>query len=134
MFTEIATLNGGTQLVRTSTIIRFHPSFGSFEPADASVIDYDDQRLYSADSLEAIVEKIGGERPLAGLTTPNDLPLYVDASKVIDIAMPIPGNHHPRARSIIRLSPGGRSQLRETTNQARREIERALNLVDAKVG
>jgi hypothetical protein len=126
MFTEIATLNGGTQLIRTDTIIRFRPSFGSFEPPDATVLDYANKRFYSADSPEAIVEKIGAGLAIAALTTPNDLPLYVDAAKVIDIASPIPGHHHPRARSVIRLEPDIRAQVRETPNQAKRIISEAL--------
>jgi hypothetical protein len=126
MFTEIATLNGGTQLIRTDTIIRFRPSFGSFEPPSATTLDYAKQRLYSADSPEAIVEKIGTGLAIAALTTPNDLPLYVDAAKVIDIATPIAGNHHPRARSVIRLEPNIRAQVRETPSQAQRKIAEAM--------
>jgi hypothetical protein len=126
MFTEIATLNGGTQLIRTDTIIRFRPSFGSFEPPDATVLDYANQRLYSADSPGAIVEKIGTGLAIAELTTPNKLPLYVDAAKVIDIALPVPEHHHPKARSVIRLRPNIRAQVRETPKQAQRKISEAL--------
>ena len=138
MFTEIATLNGGTQLIRTSTIIRFRPSFGSFEPQNASVIDYADQRLFSADSPEIIAEKIGANLPLAALTTPNNLSLFVDAAKVIDIASPISEHHHPRARSVIGLSLSGqhrtvRAQLRETPNQARRKVDQAIHQSDAQL-
>ncbi len=131
MFTEIATLNGGTQLIRTDTIIRFRPSFGSFEPPDATVLDYAKQRIYSADSPESIVEKIGSGLAIAELTTPNKLPLYVDAAKVIDIALPVPEHHNPKARAVIRLGsdilgPNVRAQIRETPKQALRKISEAL--------
>lgn len=126
MFTEISILNGGTQLIRTDTIIRFRPSFGSFEPPNATALDYAKQRLYSADSPEKIVEKIGSALAIAALTTPNKLPLYVDAAKVIDIASPIPEHHHPKARAVIRLEPNIRVQVRETPKQAERKIAEAL--------
>lgn len=129
MFIKITTLNGGSQLIRTSKIIRFRPTFGSFEPPDASTIDYD-KRIYSADTPETIANKIGAELPLAALTTPNNLILFVDAGKVDDIAEPIPGHHHPKARCVIGLS-GVRAQVKETPKQARSKIEQAMGRSDA---
>ncbi|MDA7945952.1 MAG: hypothetical protein MPJ78_00580 [Hyphomicrobiaceae bacterium] len=129
MFIKITTLNGGNQLIRTSKIVRFRPTFGSFEPPNASVIDYK-KRIYSADTPATIANKIGTDLPLAELTTPNNLVLFIDAGKVDDIADPIPGHHHPKARSVIGLS-GVRAQVRETPNQAKRKIEEALDGSDA---
>jgi len=133
MFTEITTLNGALQLIRTATIIRFRPTFGSYEPTKATVVTYANQILYSADKPEKIASNIGNKLSIAKLSTPNKLSLYIDAAKVIDIAEPIPEHHHPRARSVIRLigrNPAIRAQLRETVKQARSKIDKALDQPD----
>ncbi len=130
MFIQVSTLNGGVQAIRTDTIVRFRPSHGPFEPQNATVIDYGDQRFLSADSSDEVAQNIGSELPLARLTTPNNLDLFVNASKVIDIAEPISGVHHPRARAVVRLTGTAkdvRAQVRETFNQARTKVEQALS-------
>ena len=115
------TLDGDTQQVNSEEIWRIRATSTSDEPPGAVVIDYAFERVYVEESLDSVVEKVGGVRPLKKFTLPAGGPVYIVATKVTGVTRAIPHLHHPNARAII-VSREGQTQVQET----REAINQAL--------
>ena len=125
MFIEVATQDGGVHSIAVKAIIRFRPSFGASEPGDSTKIEHGDETFFTPDTLVAVKQKIGAGLRLAELTTPNELPVVVDAEKVSGIGDPVPSQHHENAGAVLRIA-GRDQQVRESQDAARQIIEAAL--------
>ena len=115
------TLDGDTQQVAPDEIWRIRAASTRDEPAGTIVIDYAYERLYVRDTLESVVEKVSGARPLKRFTLPSGAPVYIVPGKVIGITRPISAQHHQNTRSVI-VAREGQTQVRE----AREAISAAL--------
>ncbi len=120
----VETLDGGKQTVQLNEIWRIRPSFASDEPPGATVIDYAQSRLYVADPIKVLVEKIGVQLPLAEFTSPGGQHIYLVAAKVTEVYRATGSNYHPNAKSIIGTRDGSQ-QVQETQDEAMRIIETA---------
>ncbi len=119
-------LNGEMRSVRANQIWRLRPSVSHDEPEGATVLDFAFERLFVANSVEDIAEKIGGMRRLARFTMPNGQPVYLVASKVIETFKAIRGQHHPEANTVV--------GTREGTQQVRETQERAIEIITSAKG
>jgi len=107
------TLDGDTQQVNPDEIWRIRATSTSDEPPGAVVIDYGFERVYVKESLDSVVEKVGGVRPLKKFTLPAGRPVYIVAARVTGITRAISHQHHPNAHAII-VSREGQTQVQET--------------------
>ena len=116
------TLDDNTQQVNPGDIWRIRGASTSEEPPGAIVIDYAFERVYVKDSLESVVEKVGGAQPLKKFTLPGGRPVYIVAAKVTGVTRVIPYKHHPNAHAII-VAREGQTQVQETREAVAEALE-----------
>ena len=121
LYIWVKLLSGEMRSVRADQIWRIRLSFSSDEPVGATVLDFAFDRLYISNSVDDIAARIGGKELLARFTTPNGLPVYIVASKVIETYKAIRGHHHPAAKAIV--------GTREGIQQIREPQERAVEII-----
>ena len=104
MFIEVSTVNGqGKFSIRTDSIIRFRPSFGTSEPVNCTIIDCADQRFESSDDSLEVVDKIGDALRLARLTTPVGEAVFINADKATSVRDST-GNDPQNAKAVVRVA------------------------------
>jgi len=115
------TLDGGTQQINSEEIWRIRATYASDEPPGAVVIDYAFERVYVKDSLDTVVNKVGGARPLKKFTLPGGAQVYIVATKVTGVTRAIPHQSHPNAHAII-VAREGQTQVQETPEAIREAL------------
>lgn len=130
MFIGIKDLVGSKRNISAKAIYRFRPTFGDSEPMDATMIDLVTKRIYSRTDPKKLLSKIEQSNPMALLTTPVGLPVWVSADRVIDVAKPIKNLHHDKAKAVVTIHVHGNEsvdqQVTETVQRASKIISQSL--------
>ena len=107
------TLDNDIQQVTATQIWRVRAATTRTEPTGAIVVDYGYDRIYVKDTLDAVVEKIRGQRELHQFTLPSGAPIYIAPDKITGVSRPIPQQHHQNTQSVI-VAREGEQQVRES--------------------
>jgi hypothetical protein len=113
--------DGGTQVVQFGEIWRIRRAFASDEPANTTVIDFANNRLFVATPLAGLVGDTGKKIPLVQFTAPNGEAIYIAAEKVTDISNSLPGLHNPLSKTVIGTRDGTQ-QVTEPADAAKRIV------------
>lgn len=127
MFVDVQLVGGSNFSIRIDSIIRLRPTHGTTEPMDATMVEIAERTICSSEPAVVIVERIAHSTPMARLTTPVGVRVYISANKVTDIANADSMLHHESAQAVVTVA-GQQQQVTETRDHAREVIQAALGM------
>lgn len=124
-------LNGSKIAINTSKVIRLRAAYGPHEPKKSITVDLEGKRISVSDKLSDLVDRVREHEPLAELTTPVGLSVFVAAERAVDIQKPSDINHHPAAKAVVAIHVSQKTvihqQVTESVTKARDIINDALS-------
>ncbi len=103
--------DGGKQVVQFGEMWRIRRAFASDEPANTTVIDFANNRLFVATPVASLIGNVGKKIRVVQFTAPNGENIYMAADKITDIFNALPGLHNPLSKTVIGTRDGTQQVL-----------------------
>ncbi|MBZ9603103.1 hypothetical protein [Phyllobacterium chamaecytisi] len=118
---------GDIEYIDADDVLWIREAF-DFEWKGARLVRLGDDRLYSIDTLDELVEKLeGGGSKMVEFTPPNaEIKMIANVKKVTDVEKSNPAISHEKAKSVLKFSPKLFLAVRESVKKAKEMIEAAL--------
>jgi hypothetical protein len=124
---DLKLLDGQTASVAPSQFIRIRAAFTPSERQSGAVAIVDADDRYSVlDQPEAIAAALRSFTPVPLFNAPNGLDIFVSAKKVVEVLPATQPEDHDLARAVLILPGHTRQQIRQTVEEAKERLARAL--------
>lgn len=131
MLVAFARLDGEAVALKAEEVSLVRPASGDSEPAGSVRISYgfspgQEQRvLFTTEAFDAVLGKLDAALDFARLTAPNNVPVAIDAHKILDISPPTDTQYPEGTKAVVTFGRHHQA-VRETVAQAADIVAAAL--------